>query len=88
MKTVELTITKGGTFVASQPIYSDGAKAIFGDGRQGEEQYVAKTSGSFPPVGQYVVFHGQQSGRTIAGKIAAREGLVTGDAVVTVELSL
>lgn len=87
--TLEIETAKGTqiTALASQPIYADKTLAKFGDGRDGEEKYVATIIPHLIKVGAAIPFTGQHSGREIHGEVVAIEGRVTGKTEVSVSFA-
>ena len=82
---LEIELSKAAQItVTSQPIYADKTPAKFGDGRDGEEQYVATIVPHLLKVGAAIPFTGQHSGREIYGEVVAIEGRTTGKTEVSV----
>jgi hypothetical protein len=83
---LEIELTKATQItLTGQPIYADKTPTQFGDGRDGEEQYVATIIPHLLKVGSAIPFTGQHTGREIYGEVVAIEGRTTGKTEVSVD---
>lgn len=86
MKTVKFTLgTQSGNHGTNGNIYSDGTQCHYGDGRQGEDEYMPRV-GRSAKVGMRATFVGPAE-REITGTIAAITHHTTGATTVTITLA-
>ena len=87
MKTIKLTIESNTNSypvtLVSQPIYSDFAQATYGDGREGDSQYVATVFGPLK-IDDSVTFQNQAGEGKIIGHVWEIETPVTGETILTI----